>query len=178
MGSFAFLWVLLSLLPLTWHTHPPQADPGLNTLGKLGSLYSLCICGSRENLQPRTWKLNSVPWGGVPGGRCLLYWAAHDPVNPAKAWQELVSWDWNFSLKACFSGASGSVPLIFQESNEQLVSIYGASTECPVVKAFPPVCHLPVLSGEHIVLYCTFFLITGTGIKKFWEVRKMHGSLL
>ena len=57
--------------------------------------------------------------------------------------------------------------LIFQASSEQLASIYGASTECPVVKSFPPVCHLPVLSGGHIVLYCTLFLITGTGIKKF-----------
>ena len=32
----------------------------------------------------------------------------------SKSWQELVSRIWNFSLKACFSGASESAPLIFQ----------------------------------------------------------------
>ena len=56
--------------PDTAHS-PPQADPGLNTLWRLGSLYSLCICRSGENLQPRPWMLNSVPGCGVPGGECL-----------------------------------------------------------------------------------------------------------
>ena len=31
----------------------------------------------------------------------------------SKAWKELVSRIWNFSLKACFSGASESALLIF-----------------------------------------------------------------
>ena len=50
----------------------------------------------------------------------------------SKAWQELISRIWNFSLKACFSGASESAPLVFQEPCEQVASIYCAAAERPV----------------------------------------------
>ena len=44
----------------------------------------------------------------------------------SKSQQELVSRIWNFSLKACFSGASESALLIFKKPCEQSASIYGA----------------------------------------------------
>ena len=56
----------------------------------------------------------------------------------SKAWQELVSRIWNFSLKACFSGASESAPLVFQEPCEQVARIYCAAAERPVVQALLP----------------------------------------
>ena len=65
-GGFAFLWVLLSLLP--W--------PGILTCLRLtlvsplwisGSLCSLCICASGRSPQSKPWRLTSVPGGEVPG---------------------------------------------------------------------------------------------------------------
>ena len=95
----------------------------------------------------------------------------------SKSWQELVSRIWNFSLKACFSGASESAPLIFQETCEQLASIYAAAAESPVVPAgLSPIPHFPF--GGHAVLYYDLFCITGTGIKKLREPRRMHRNPL
>ena len=58
----------------------------------------------------------------------------------SKSRQELVSRIWKFSLQACFSGASESAPLIFQEPCEQVAGIYCAATERPVVQAHLPLC--------------------------------------
>ena len=92
--GFAFLWVLVSLLPwLCMLTHPLRLTSGLAHFGGWGSLCSLCICGCEGSPQPRPWRPSSVPRGGVPGGQCLPFWAAHD------LWMKQ-------SLKACFSGAS------------------------------------------------------------------------
>ena len=94
-----------------------------------------------------------------------------------KAWQELVSRIWNFSLKACFSDTSESTWLIFQETCEQLAGIHAAAAERPVVQAgLSPMPHFPF--GGHAVLYCALYLIAGTGIEKLREHREMHGSLL
>ena len=65
----------------------------------------------------------------------------------SKSRQELVSRIWDFSLKACFSGASESVPLIFQEPCEQVAGIYCTAPERPVVQA-------PVLSEQSSSSLC------------------------
>ena len=62
----------------------------------------------------------------------------------SKSRQELVSRIWDFSLKACFSGASESAPLVFQEPCEQVAGTYCTAAECPVVQARLPLCPSPV----------------------------------
>ena len=120
--------------PLTLHTHPLRLTPGLAHFGGWGIPCSLCICGRGGSPQPRPWMPSSVSEVG----------SLEDSVYPpellmtcesSKAWQELVSRIWNFSLKACFSGASESAPLVFQEPCEQGTSIYCAAAERPVVQA-------------------------------------------
>ena len=151
--------------PLTPNAPLLRLTPGLAHFGGWRSPCFLCICGCGGSPQPWPWRASSVPGGGVP----------EDSVCPellmtcesSKAWKELVSRIWNFSLKACFSGASESAPLIFQEPCDQLASIYGAAAERPVVKAHLPLHPSPFPFGGHAVIYCTLFLITGTGIKKF-----------
>ena len=66
-AGFAFLWVLLNLLP--WHCTltPLRLTPVLAHFGRSASLYSLCISASGGSPQLRPWRLNSVPRGGIPG---------------------------------------------------------------------------------------------------------------
>ena len=109
--------------PLTLHTHPLRLTPGLAHFGGWGSACSLCICGHGGSPQPRPWRPSSVLKVGS------LEEGVYTPellmtCESSKAWQELVSRIWNFSLKACFSGDSESAPLIFQEPGEQVASIY------------------------------------------------------
>ena len=79
--------------PLTLHAQSLRLTPGLAHFGGWGSPCSLCICGCEGSLRSRPWRPSSVPRGGVPGGQCLPFWAAHD------LWIQQ-------SLKAYFSGAS------------------------------------------------------------------------
>ena len=79
--------------PLTLHAHSLRLTPSLAHFGGCGSPCSLCICGCEGSLQSRPWRPSSVPRGGVLGGQCLPFWAAHD------LWIQQ-------SLKAYFSGAS------------------------------------------------------------------------
>ena len=57
------------------------------------------------------------PGDSITGGGCLdsglPYWLAHGAVNPAALGRDLFPETGTFSLKACFSGASGSAPHIF-----------------------------------------------------------------
>ena len=71
----------------------------------------------------------------------------------SKSRQELVSRIWKFSLQACFSGASESAPLIFQEPCEQVAGIYCAATERPVVKAHLPLQPFPVFPLEDALFF-------------------------
>ena len=106
-----------------------------------------------------------------PGGRTLFpeVGSLEEGVCPlellmtcesSKYWQELVSRIWNFSLKACFSGASESEPLIFQEPCEQVASIYGAATECPVVKAYLPLCLSPIFPLVDTLFFTVFCFVS------------------
>ena len=61
----------------------------------------------------------------------------------SKSRQELVSRIWDFSLKACFSDASESTWLIFQETCEQLAGIHAAAAERSLVQARLPLCPPP-----------------------------------
>ena len=116
--------------PLTLHTHPLRLTPGLAHFAVWGSPCSLCICGRGGSPQPRPWRPSSVlEMGSLEEG-------VYPPellmtCESSKAWQELVSRIWNFSLKACFSGDSESAPLIFQEPCEQVASIYCRSRRAP-----------------------------------------------
>ena len=116
--------------PLTLHTHPLRLTPGLAHFAVWGSPCSLCICGRGGSPQPRPWRPSSVlEMGSLEEGDYppeLLM-----TCESSKAWQELVSRIWNFSLKACFSGDSESAPLIFQEPCEQVASVYCRSRRAP-----------------------------------------------
>ena len=72
----------------------------------------------------------------------------------SKSRQELVSRIWDFSLKACFSGASESVPLVFQEPCEQVAGIYCTAAERPVVQARLPLCPSPVSPLGDMLFMC------------------------
>ena len=97
---------------LTLHTHPLRLTPGLAHFGVWRSVYSLRIHGCGGSPQPRPCRPSSVSEvGSLEEGVCppeLLM-----TCESSKSRQELVSRIWKFSLKACFSGASESAPLIF-----------------------------------------------------------------
>ena len=106
-----------------------------------------------------------------PGGRALSpeLGSLEEGVCPpellvtcesSKSWQELVSRIWNFSLKACFSGASESAPLIFQEPCEQVASIYCAATECPVVKAYLLLCPSPIFPMVDVLFFTVLCFVS------------------
>ena len=137
-GGFAFLWVLLSLLPwlcmLTPSCWPPS---GLAHFGGWGSLCSLCICGRGGSPQPWPWR-----WSSVPGGGCLPSWAAHD------LWIQQ-------SLKACFSGAS--VHTTHPSGALWAVSQYlWGSHRAPCSEGLSFTLPLPHFPYGRTVLYCDF----------------------
>ena len=65
--GFAFLWVLLSLLPWPRMLTHLRLTLVLAHFGGSGNLCSLCICASGGSPQSRPWRLSSVLGGGVPG---------------------------------------------------------------------------------------------------------------
>ena len=145
--------------PLTLNAPLLRLTPGLAHFGGWGSPCFLCICGRGGSPQPQPRRASSVPGGGVP----------EDSVCPSellmtcessKAWKELVSRIWNFSLKACFSGASESAPLIFQEPCEQVASIYCAATECPVVKAYLLLCPSPIFPMVDVLFFTVLCFVS------------------
>ena len=164
--------------PLTLNAHPLRLTQGLAHFGGWGSPCSLCICGRGGSPQPWPWRLSSVPGDGVPGERSLPRLSSSWPVSPAKLGRNLFPELGLFPLKAFYSGASGSTLLIFQEPCEQEAGIYCAAAEHPVVQALLPLFPAPFPFGGHAVIYCAQFLITGTGIKKFWQPRYTNGSLV
>ena len=88
----------------------------------------------------------------------------------SKSWQELVSRIWNFSLKACFSGASESAPLIFQETCEQVANIYCAAAEHPVVQARLPFRPAP------FPLWWTRCLVCFVSHHRHWDQEVLRGQ--
>ena len=154
--------------PLTLNAPLLRLTPGLAHFGGWRSPCFLCICGCGGSPQPWPWRASSVPGGGVP----------EDSVCPellmtcesSKAWKELVSRIWNFSLKACFSGASESAPLIFQETCEQVARIYCAAAECPVVWACLPLRPAP------FPLWWTYFLLCFVSHPRHWDKEVLRGQ--
>ena len=82
----------------------------------------------------------------------------------SKAWQELVSRIWNFSLKACFSGASESAPLVFQEPCEQVASIYCAAAERTVVQA-----RLPLRPAPFPLWWTRYSSLPSVSHRRHWD---------
>ena len=89
--------------PLTLHAHPLRLTLGLAHFGGWGSPCSLCIYGRGGSPDPAGWAL-SLEVGPLEEGVCPPELLMN--CESSKAWQELVFWDWDFSLKASFSGAS------------------------------------------------------------------------
>ena len=139
--------------PLALYAHPLRLTLGLAHFGGWGSPCSLCICGRGGSLQPWPWRPSSVPGGGVHG-RGNLPPELLMTCESSKSRQELVSRIWDFSLKACFSGASESVPLVFQEPCEQVAGIYCTAAERPVVQARLPLCPSPVSPLGDMLFMC------------------------
>ena len=168
LPSSGFFW---ASSPDTAHS-PPQADPELSPRWRADPCAFVDVEGARSH-GPAGQSL-SLEVGSLEGGRGSVLLSC--------------SWCWELGRNLfpktgplpsrCVFLVLQSVPLIFQEPCEQLARIRGAATERPVVKAYLPLCPSPICPMVDTCSLLCLFLIAGTGIERFWKLRKMHGSLL
>lgn len=110
----------------------------------------------------------SVLGAGITGGGCLYpclpSWVAHGMANPAELGSNfLFPETGTFSLKAGCSGASDSVPHIFEEPCKQLA--FMGQPQSALINACLSSCCLSLWPG--MLPLFALFLIAGAGIKKF-----------
>ena len=163
-----------------WDSSPDTAHSATQlTLGlaHFGCPRSLCICGHGGSPQPRPWRPSSIPVDGVPGGGSLPTWAACDlwvqQILAGTCFQNLELLPQGLFLwcfRVCTAYLLGALWAVSQHlwGSHRVPCSEGLSSPLSLS-------HFPF--GGHTVLYCALFCITGTGIKKWSEPRRMHRSL-
>ena len=158
---------------------PPQADPGLSPVWRLGEpVFPVHLWTWRE---PAAMALEAelCPWRWGPWRSVSALLSCSWPVSPVQSLagtcflrlkllpQGLFLW----CFRVCTAHLSGALQAVSQHLwGSQRAPCSEGSSPTPPLPCFP--------FGEHAALHCALFLIAGTGIRKWRDLRKMHGSLL